>query len=436
MKKIFILLIIGMFLLASCNKSNKEEVQATSENLTGEPADESITASNGEPAPAELIPEMRIIKAADMPKTLTIDKSVAVKGLENYETLEATPQIFFESGSAVRSAVLIENNILYFGNEDCKFYAVDITSKQQLWVYSTDEAVETCPIFTDGKIIFNAGNSLYILNASDGSEIHKIKYPAKSDKRVSETDYTYNDSYAAVSDGVAYYAALDGDIIAVDINKGEIIWTVPNEESGSKNPGVVVSGVNFWDGKLYYSNSDGNLCCVDTKTKHILFQTQLKDLIFAPMNISGGKIYIGGRNCKTYCIDALNGDVLWSSYSKDSTTWISGGSVVVGNVLYACTSDEHTIAVFDKNTGELLRLYPIGANGYTPPVLNGKNIIVAATNVYSFNESYIMEFDTANNTKLWQASLDDAVLSAPAVYQGKVYFGSDSGIVYSIDLPD
>jgi len=369
---------------------------------------------------------IKIIKPSDMPETKRI-VNIDGKGLVEYATLEIKPEVFFQTKSKIRSAILVNDGKLYFGNENCEFYAVDISTKQKLWVYSTDLPVQTLPVFSDGKIVFNAGNDLYILDATSGKEICKYKYPSKSSVRISEDEYAFNDSYVAVSDGVAYYAALNGDIVAVDIKKREKIWSITSE-----NPGAVASGINIWSGKLYYTDFEGSLCCIDIQTKKMIFQTQIKDRIFAPMYIDGGKIYVGGRSCKVYCIDADSGNVLWSSFSYDDTTWFSGGSVSVGNTLYTGISDEHAIAAFNKDTGEFLRLYPTEKNAYTMPLLDGENVIVAATDVYSFDKSYIMEFDTRNNTKLWQATLDDGVLSSPAIYQGILYFGSDSGKIYSI----
>jgi outer membrane protein assembly factor BamB len=296
-------------------------------------------------------------------------------------------------------------------------------------MYSADAPVQTWSVFAGGKIIFNAGNSLYILDAVTGTEIGKLTYPSTDSVRVSHDEYAFNDSHVAVADGVVYYAALNGDIVAVDIDRKEIIRSFSAE-----NRGAVASGVNVADGKLYWSDYSGSLCCVDIQTGRRVFRTPIRDRIFAPMYINGGKIYAGGRSCKVYCIDADNGDVIWSSHSRDSTTWFSGGSVAAGSTLYTCTSDEHTLVAFNKNTGELLRTYPTETNAYTAPLLHGGNVIVAATDVYSFNKSYIMEFDTENHTKLWQATLDDCVLSPPTIYGEVLYFGSDSGIVYSINL--
>ena len=371
--------------------------------------------------------ETKIIMPDDIPETKKVE-NVDGKGLEEYATLEIQPEVFFETEAKIRSAILIDDGKLYFGNENSEFYAIDIHTKQKLWMYSTDEPVQTWPVIIDRKIIFNAGNSLYILDAVSGKEIHKVTCSSESSFRLSQEPYAFNDSYVAVSNGVAYYAALNGDILAVDMEKGDIIWSIIAD-----NQGAVASGINLWDGKLYYCDYAGSLCCVDIKTRQILFQTQIQDRIFAPMHLDNGKIYAGGRNCKIYCIHANSGDVIWSSFSHDSTTWLSGGSVSVGNAIFTCTSDEHTLVAFNKDTGEFLRSYPTETNAYTAPLLHGENIIVATTDVYSFKKSYIMEFNTKNHTKLWQASLEDCVLSSPAIYQGVLYFGTDSGIIYSIN---
>jgi len=342
---------------------------------------------------------------------------------------EREPKVLFETGSKIRSTILIDNGILYCGNENRDSYAINISTGKKLWKYSTDDAVETWPVISDGKIIFNAGNTLYVLDCANGNEICKITRSSEKTFRTSNDRWTFNDSYVAVSDGIAYYLTLDGELAAVDINKGGIIWTMPPE-----NPGVVFSGVNFDDGKLYYVDNSGYMCCVDVNKKEMKFKTYIGDKIYAPIHISNGKLYAGGRSQKIYCIDGNSGKIIWSTPSFLKSTWFSGGSVSVGNTLFTGTSDEHAIVSIDKDTGKLLYLYPMELNVYTQPVLNGENIIAVATDVYSFSLSYIIEYNTKTREKLWQCKLQDCILSSPAIYKNKMYFGSDSGKIYCIKL--
>ena len=414
-------LLIDLALLCSCGKTFEQSI--IQESVEPSPIYTSIPSQH-----TDISDQSRDERAGDMTQTKRIE-SIDSKGPEECNTLEIIPDIFFQTEAAIRSAIVTADGKLYFGNENCQFYALDISSKQILWIYTTDKPMQTRPICTDGKVIFNAENSLYILDAETGDEIHKITYPSDSTRRVSSADFAYNDSYVAVSDGIAYFAACNGDIAATDIEKGEIIWMLPAEARGP-----VASGINFYEGNLYYVNGAGVLCCVSTQTRQTVFKRDISDKVYAPIFIDGGKVYIAGRSCKVFCIDANSGEVIWSSYSISTTSWFSGGSVSIGNTLYTCTSDEHTLLAFDKHTGEFLRSYPIELNGYTQPLLHGRNIIVAATNVYTRKSACIMEFDTQSHTKVWQALLKDSVLSSPAMHQGILYFGSDSGAVYSINL--
>ena len=338
---------------------------------------------------------------------------------------ERTPKVFFQTNSKIRSAIVTDNGRLYFGNQNCEFYAINISGKKVAWVYSTDEAVETWPVITDDKIIFNAGNTLYILNSKNGNELYKVTHPSEKSTRASKDRWTFNDSYVAVSNGIAYYLTLDGELVAVDINKGNIIWTLPSE-----SPGVAYSGVNYDNGKLYYTDYSGHMCCVDTEKKQLVFRTNIGDRVYAPIHIDNGKLYAGGRSTKMHCIDGTSGEIIWSTFSFNKTTWFSGGSVSVGDILYTGTSDEHTIVSINKQTGELLHSFPAEMNVYTQPVLNGENVIAIST----FNKSYIIEFDTKTKQKLWQGQVEEDVLSSQSIYKGKIYFGSDSGRIYSINL--
>jgi outer membrane protein assembly factor BamB len=369
-----------------------------------------------------------VITESEMPEAKKIE-SIEGKQLNEFATSEIKPEIFFETGARIRSAVIADNGRLFFGNENCKFYAIDIAKKQILWTYSADLAVQTRPVIAEHKIIFNAGNTLYILDSENGNELHKVTYPSEKTERVSHAQFAFNDSYTAVSNGVAYFPALDGALVGINTDTGDIVWTFLSEF-----PGYVTSGINLLDGKLYYVDYSGSLCCVDIKSKQMVYKTQIYENAFAPMHINDGKIYIAGRSCKVYCIDAKSGELVWSSFSNDATTWFSGGSVTIGDILYTCTSDEYALVSFDKNNGDFQRIYSTTVNAYTQPVLYGENIIVAATDVYSHNRSFIMEFDTKNHWKLWQCRLEDCVLSSPSIYEGVLYFGSDSGRIYSIKL--
>lgn len=112
-----------------------------------------------------------------------------------------------------------------------------------------------------------------------------------------------------------------------------------------------------------------------------------------------GKLYLIGTDGKLAALDAANGKTLW----KDSTRtgdgiWpfrrktpgpdarYAGGPTVVGNLLVVGTLDGHVYG-YDASTGK----------------------------------------------RLWSATVDDEVISAPAIDAGTVYARTQSGSVYALD---
>ncbi len=372
--------------------------------------------------------------------TLTLAAMMAIMAmplcLARMDTVvvEKLPEVVFEAGSPIRSALVTEGGRLFFGSADRRFRAIDTAMGEALWSYTASDAVESQPVVTGGRVIFNAANTLYILDATSGAQIHKAVYSTDATTRVSDDHYAYNDSGVAVSDdGIAFFAALNGDIVGVEIDSGKVVCVFPSPAAGEVASGVVLDG-----GSLYWVDHDGALCSVDVAGWRLDFRTEIGDRVFAPMLIDRGRVFLGGRGCRMWCVDATGGAVLWSSYSADPTTWFSGGSVMVGDTLWAATSDEHTMLLLDAATGEFRGLLPTVTNAYTRPVVHGDEVIVAATDVYILDgpdrRSDITGFDARSGAVLWRTTLDDSVLSSPVVADDALWVASESGRIYRFAL--
>ncbi len=111
---------------------------------------------------------------------------------------------------------------------------------------------------------------------------------------------------------------------------------------------------------------------------------------------------------------------------------------MVGDTLWAATSDEHTVLLLDAATGEFRDLLPTVTNAYTRPVAHGDQVIVAATDVYILDgpdrRSDITGFDARSGAVLWRTTLDEGVLSSPAVADDALWVASESGRIYRFAL--
>ncbi len=113
---------------------------------------------------------------------------------------------------------------------------------------------------------------------------------------------------------------------------------------------------------------------------------------------------------------------------------------MVGDVLWACTSDEFSMLLLDRESGEFRDLLPIRTNGYTQPVQWKECVIAVATDVYTLHEperrrADVTIFDARTRSELHHWQIADGVVSSPAVSGDALYFGSESGRLYRLELP-
>jgi outer membrane protein assembly factor BamB len=132
------------------------------------------------------------------------------------------------------------------------FYAVDLNNGQLRWRYKTNEPIYSDASNFDDKIFFASDDLYFYCLDTTGNLIWKKLLDTKS---LSSSTF-YNNKVIT--------AGIDGSIIALDINNGDLKWTF---------------------------NSEG--------------------AIWATPLLQGGKIFIGSFDKYFYCLDAENGNLLW-----------------------------------------------------------------------------------------------------------------------------
>jgi outer membrane protein assembly factor BamB len=75
----------------------------------------------------------------------------------------------FKAGDAVRSPIVVDNNVLYFGSDDFKIYAVDASTGQAKWVRTTNNRVLGATTVAGGVVYAQSyDHLLYALDAVTG----------------------------------------------------------------------------------------------------------------------------------------------------------------------------------------------------------------------------------------------------------------------------
>ncbi len=121
--------------------------------------------------------------------------------------------------------------------------------------------------------------------------------------------------------------------------------------------GLVGSGVQYGDGKVFPGSYDPHQIALDAKTGHVLWDTETK----TPMVFSGsyyqGRFFRGGTHDNSlYCFDADNGKILWTFNPETEDGYFCIGPAVAYGMVYELNKDGHLYAL-DTNTGDLVWKY-------------------------------------------------------------------------------
>jgi outer membrane protein assembly factor BamB len=142
--------------------------------------------------------------------------------------------------------------------------------------------------------------------------------------------------------------------------------------------GLVGSGVQYGDGKVFPGSYDPHQMALDAKTGDVLWDTETK----SPMVFSGSyyqdKFFRGGTHDNTlYCFNATSGEILWTFDPHTEDGYFCIGPAVAYGMVYELNKDGHLYAL-DVDTGDLVWKY----KGPGPLIFPG-NAVVADGKIYA-----------------------------------------------------
>lgn len=151
----------------------------------------------------------------------------------------------------------------------------------------------------------------------------------------------------------------------------------------------------------------------------------------APAVFNGDDIIIGNaatKGTQLYAIDTKSGVVKWV-FSEAKAPWIAG-VYTNGSVVFAPSGDGD-LYLLDATTGGLVSA-PIKLSEHSlwaTPVSDGEMIFVENMDheVFAFDQKGV---------QVWKTAVDSSILGSPLVYEGKLFVGTLSGSLYSLNTAD
>ena len=184
--------------------------------------------------------------------------------------------------------------------------------------------------------------------------------------------------------------------------------------------GAVYSSAAVVDGVVYINTDAAGVFAYNASTGSQIWTNPIIGLNSSPA-VANGIVYVGSANDgNIYALNATNGSELWHTYTG---LQVSSSPIIVDNVVYL--TDDFGVRALNALTGT--EIWSINSPHITSPaVANG--IIYFGTET-----GYIIALNANNGDEIWSYATLNAVYSSPVVADGVVYAGSTDTILYAFN---
>jgi outer membrane protein assembly factor BamB len=257
--------------------------------------------------------------------------------------------------------------ILYIGDIDGKFYALDIKTGQPKWTFNADAEIDNGANFWKDNVLFGSQDSkLYCLKADTGEVVWK--FAIQDQIRCMPT---------VVGDR-SFVAGCDSTLHIVDLNEGKEVSGVPIEAPTGVTPAVLGENV-------YFGTEGGTFFAVNWKDAKVAWKAEEKGSsqpYRSSPAVRDNIVVVGSRSRRVEAFNPKTGEQLWSFATKQR---IDSSPVIVGDRVYVGAADGRLYGL-ELKTGKQVFEYQ-GTGGFTGSAAVAGGKLVIATDrgvVYCF----------------------------------------------------
>ena len=256
-----------------------------------------------------------------------------------------------------------------------KYYSVNINSgelnwsKNNIYPFNSDIKKHKNKIF-----VIDYKNTLRCFNISDGNECWNLK---------TEDSFTISNSkfsLIVINDKVIFSNSI-GDITAVDIETGVIIWQLPTQSSS-----IINETYNFKISKLVsdgnsiiFSNNKNEFHSIDVKTGTINWINEINSNI-TPI-ITGNLIFTVSNEGYLIVIEKNKGNIirvtdLFNIYKLKKRKNIKPVGFAIGNTNLYLTNSDGKMIIVDLSLGNVVNIEKISGDFVSKPFIVNENLFV------------------------------------------------------------
>ena len=270
--------------------------------------------------------------------------------------------------------ILDGENLLVTDNI-AKYYSININSGELNWTKNNTYSFNSEIKKHKNKIfVVDYKNTLRSYNINDGSEFWNLQ--TEDSFTISNTKF----SLIIINDIVVFSNSI-GDITAVDIKTGLIIWQLPTQSSKMIN-----ETYNFKTSKLvsdgksiFFSNNKNEFYSVDVKTGTTNWINKINSNL-TPI-ISGNFLFTVSNEGYLFLVDKNEGNIvritdLYKNYKIKNRKDIKPIGFAIGDTRLYLTNTDGKMIIVELDFGKVISIEKVAGNFTSRPFIYNQNLFV------------------------------------------------------------
>jgi outer membrane protein assembly factor BamB len=272
---------------------------------------------------------------------------------------------------AVGGGVAVSDGRIYVTSGFGLAVALDATTGSEIWRTRTRTPIHSAPAVDNGRMFaVSDDNELFAFDADTGAILWTYQ-------AIIETARMLTAPAPAIIDDVVIAPFSSGEIVALRVQNGGVLWQDSLDASGLLTPLAALndigSGPVVADGYVFASAQSGSLGAFDLRTGQRVWSQPAGSLGF-PL-VVGDFIFTVTTEGQVACLSKADGTVIWLTQlqafknvkkRKKRIAW--AGPIMAGERLLVMGSNGRAIEVspFD---GSIIRNFKLSGEVYVPPIV-------------------------------------------------------------------
>ena len=387
--------------------------------------------------PPELVPKY------SLRVTLRPRDAVTAPTRPPFDVPTRSPRWVRDLGSAIWADVTTAAGVVLAATDAGQLHAVDPQTGEDRWVLKTGGAIRARPVVLAQDVVVQSDDgAMYRLDVKTGTQKWRATIgPAVRRVPVGDPASRYDTrASAVVLDGNRLFVGMhDGRILAVDAEKGTIVWEHKTGDTVIATP-VVASG------RVFCGSMDGKIYALNAANGARIWTHDTGAAVTSAVAVHKNLVLAGSRSYDFQALDAATGSPAWTRYFWFS--WVESPATVHDGIAYIGSSDAARVSAIDATSGKTVWTSDVRGSAWSQPTVTATRVyeaVAGVTNYIAPHEGRIVALDRATGKPVWQfaatpppaspdrKSVAFGFAASVAVNDDAVFAGGLDGRLYSFD---